>query len=180
VWIYAQTTPQRNIRQRHLSLRLVRHAYARHHSKNRQADTCYLAVDAWRRHVSPDEGIGKSPVISRLLTAVFVPWRWLIAADICLHRHIEPLHALTTPHSMAHPTVREAGRKANSSLEHHRMKGNYCKARQFHGGVHRLGTLLNHSIALCKYEVLHFCPTTSHACGSFNLGLDSRSRLATF
>jgi hypothetical protein len=43
-----------------LSLRLVRHAYARHHSKNRQADTYYLAVDAWRRHVSPDEGIGIS------------------------------------------------------------------------------------------------------------------------
>jgi hypothetical protein len=40
-----------------VSLRLVRHAYARHPQLNRQAGTYYLAVDVWRRHVSPDEGI---------------------------------------------------------------------------------------------------------------------------
>ena len=40
-----------------LSLRLVRHAYASH---PQLSSTCLpddLAVDAWRRHVSPDEGI---------------------------------------------------------------------------------------------------------------------------
>jgi hypothetical protein len=31
----------------------------RHHSKNRQVDTYYLVMDAWRKHVSLDEGILK-------------------------------------------------------------------------------------------------------------------------
>jgi hypothetical protein len=59
-----------------LSLRLVRHAYARHHSKNRQADTYYLAVDTWRRHISPDEGIvdldSKFPVLLSLYAVISV------------------------------------------------------------------------------------------------------------
>jgi hypothetical protein len=41
----------------------VRYAYARHDSKNRQANTYYLAVDAWRRHVSPDEGIPTNTIM---------------------------------------------------------------------------------------------------------------------
>jgi len=39
----------------------VRHAYAKHHSKNWQANTYYLAVDAWCKHISLDKGIAQLP-----------------------------------------------------------------------------------------------------------------------
>jgi len=63
----AETTRVKKGEGEALSLRLVRHAYARHPQLGSMCLPYDFSCDAWRRHVSPDEGIIGPIKASRLV-----------------------------------------------------------------------------------------------------------------